>query len=59
MKKVISEHPYEPRYLDTYAFILYQLDELKLARDLWSNALILSPDSEHLLYQYLFILQHT
>ena len=53
MKQLVEENPFEASYLDTYAMILQQLDRSEEAKKHWILAMILSPNSEYMLYQYL------
>ena len=53
MKQLVESNPFEASYLDTYAMILQQLDQNEEAQKHWILAMILSPNSEYMLYQYL------
>jgi tetratricopeptide (TPR) repeat protein/predicted aspartyl protease len=53
IRQLIDDHPYEASFLDTYAMILYNLGEKEEAKKYWRMALVLSPDSEYMLYQYI------
>ena len=53
MKQLIEDYPFEASYLDTYAMILEQKGQLEEARKYWTLAMILSPNSEYMLYQYI------
>ena len=53
MSDVIKAHPYEASFLDTYAMILQKMGQIEEAHKTRFIALLLSPESEYMLYQYM------